>query len=60
MGVMTDALNRLFSNDLTPLRVVRDIGLGIVERLPWLKSMFIGEAAGLGGELPRLLKGEAL
>ena len=60
MGVMTDALNRLFSNDFTPLRVMRDVGLGIVDRLPRLKSLFIGEAAGLGGELPKLLKGEPL
>jgi 2-octaprenyl-6-methoxyphenol hydroxylase len=60
MGVMTDLLNRLFSNDFMPLRVVRDVGLGIVDRLPRLKSMFINEAAGLGGELPKLLKGEAL
>jgi 2-octaprenyl-6-methoxyphenol hydroxylase len=60
MGVMTDVLNRLFSNDFVPLRVVRDVGLGIVDRLPRLKSMFINEAAGLGGELPRLLRGEAL
>jgi 2-octaprenyl-6-methoxyphenol hydroxylase len=60
MGVTTDVLNRLFSNDLTPLRVVRDVGLGLVDRLPRLKSLFIGEAAGLGGELPRLMRGEAL
>ena len=60
MGVMTDVLNRLFSNDLTPIRAVRDIGLGIVDRLPRLKTLFIGEAAGLGGELPKLLRGEAL
>jgi 2-octaprenyl-6-methoxyphenol hydroxylase len=60
MGVMTDALNRLFSNNLTPLRVSRDVGLGIVDRLPRLKKLFISEAAGLGGELPKLLKGEAL
>jgi 2-octaprenyl-6-methoxyphenol hydroxylase len=60
MGVTTDVLNRLFSNDLMPLRVVRDVGLGIVDRLPRLKSLFIKEAAGLGGELPKLLKGEAL
>ncbi len=60
MGVMTDVLNRLFSNDFGPLRALRDIGLGIVDRLPRLKTLFIGEAAGLGGELPKLLKGEAL
>jgi 2-octaprenyl-6-methoxyphenol hydroxylase len=60
MGVTTDLLNRLFSNDLAPLRAMRDIGLGIVDRLPRLKRMFIGEAAGLGGELPKLMRGEAL
>jgi 2-octaprenyl-6-methoxyphenol hydroxylase len=60
MGVTTDVLNRLFSNDFSPLRAARDIGLGIVDRLPRLKTMFIGEAAGLGGELPKLLRGEAL
>ena len=60
MGVMTDVLNRLFSNDISPVRALRDIGLGIVDRLPKLKQMFIGEAAGLGGALPKLLRGEAL
>jgi len=60
MGMMTDVLNRLFSNDITPLRALRDIGLGLVDRLPRLKQMFIGEAAGLGGALPKLLKGEAI
>ena len=60
MGVMTDALNRLFSNDIAPLRMVRDIGLGLVDRLPRLKSALIGEAPGLTGDLPKLLKGEAL
>jgi 2-octaprenyl-6-methoxyphenol hydroxylase len=60
MGVTTDVLNRLFSNDISPLRAVRDIGLGIVDRLPRLKNLFIGEAAGFGGDLPKLLRGEAL
>jgi 2-octaprenyl-6-methoxyphenol hydroxylase len=60
MGVMTDVLNRLFSNDIGPLRAIRDIGLGIVDRLPKLKGLFIGEAAGLGGALPKLLRGEAI
>jgi len=60
MGMMTDVLTRLFSNDVMPLRTVRDFGLGIVDRLPRLKTLFIGEAAGLGGTLPKLLKGETL
>jgi 2-octaprenyl-6-methoxyphenol hydroxylase len=60
MGFATNSLNVLFSNKSTLLRSVRDIGLGIVDRLPPLKDVFIRQAAGLTGEVPRLLKGEAL
>jgi 2-octaprenyl-6-methoxyphenol hydroxylase len=60
MGVATNSLNLLFSNKSTLLRTVRDIGLGFVDRTPPLKNLFIREAAGLTGEVPRLLKGEAL
>jgi 2-octaprenyl-6-methoxyphenol hydroxylase len=60
MGVATDGLNRLFSNRSDVLRFTRDLGLGLVDRLPGLKRLFIREAAGLVGEVPRLLKGEAL
>ena len=60
MGVATNALNFLFSNDSALLRGVRDFGLGLVDRLPPLKNAFINQAAGLAGETPRLLKGEGL
>jgi 2-octaprenyl-6-methoxyphenol hydroxylase len=60
MSVSTDVLNRLFSNRSDVLRLARDIGLGLVDRLPALKRMFIREAAGLLGEVPKLLRGEAL
>ncbi|SHN74558.1 ubiquinone biosynthesis hydroxylase [Bradyrhizobium erythrophlei] len=60
MGFATNSLNFLFSNESTLLRTVRDIGLGLVDRAPPLKSLFIRQAAGLAGEVPRLLKGEAL
>ncbi|MEE8297589.1 MAG: FAD-dependent monooxygenase [Hyphomicrobium sp.] len=53
-----DGLNRLFSNDRALIRSGRDFGLGLVDRMPMLKRFFVGEAAGLTGELPRLLKGE--
>ena len=56
----THSLNLLFSNESKLLRAVRDIGLGIVDRAPPLKNLFIRQAAGLTGEVPRLLKGEAL
>jgi 2-octaprenyl-6-methoxyphenol hydroxylase len=60
MGVATDSLNRLFSNRSDVLRLVRDIGLGLVERTPPLKRLFIREAAGFTGDVPKLLRGEAL
>jgi 2-octaprenyl-6-methoxyphenol hydroxylase len=60
MGAATDGLNRLFSNQSSALRLVRDVGLGLVDRLPALKQLFIREAAGLVGEVPKLLKGEML
>ena len=60
MGLATNSLNFLFSNKSTLLRTVRDIGLGLVDRAPPLKNMFIRQAAGLSGEVPRLLRGEAL
>jgi 2-octaprenyl-6-methoxyphenol hydroxylase len=61
MGVTTDVLNRLFSNDVTPLRVLRDVGLGVVDRLPGLKSFFIRQAEGTTGNgHPRMLVGQRI
>src|SRR6476646_11649920 len=60
MGIATDGLNRLFSNHSDVLRLARDIGLGLVERMPALKRMFIREAAGFTGDVPKLLRGETL
>src|ERR1700733_1320659 len=60
MGLATDGLNRLFSNRSDVLRLVRDVGLGLVERVPNLKRLMIREAAGLVGEVPKLLRGEVL
>lgn len=60
MAATTDILNRLFSNDLGPVRMLRDVGLGLVDRLPGLKRFFIGQAAGMNDRMPRLMRGEAL
>jgi 2-octaprenyl-6-methoxyphenol hydroxylase len=60
MGLATDGLNRLFSNRSDVLRLFRDVGLGMVDRLPGLKRLFMREAAGLFGDVPKLLRGEAL
>ena len=57
MGVVTDVLNRLFSNDSSVLRMARTFGLGVVDRLPRLKRQFIDQAAGRGPSTPNLLRG---
>jgi Ubiquinone biosynthesis hydroxylase, UbiH/UbiF/VisC/COQ6 family len=60
LSAVTDGLTRLFSNDIVPVRIVRDLGLGIVDRILPLKKFFMRHAMGDVGTLPRLLKGERL
>jgi 2-octaprenyl-6-methoxyphenol hydroxylase len=57
---VTDGLNRLFSSDLAPMRLARDLGLGIINELPPLKRFFMRHAMGVVGDLPRLVRGQAL
>jgi 2-octaprenyl-6-methoxyphenol hydroxylase len=59
-ATVMDGINRLFSNDSAPLRAIRDLGLGLVDRAPGLKRFLVREAAGGTGDVPRLLKGEGL
>ena len=56
----TDGLNRLFSNALPPVRLARDLGLAAVNRIPPLKRSLMRHAMGVVGDLPRLMRGEAL
>jgi 2-octaprenyl-6-methoxyphenol hydroxylase len=53
---ITDGLNRLFANDLLPLRLARELGLGMVERIAPLKGFFMRHAMGLLGDLPRVMR----
>jgi len=55
---VTDVLNRLFSNDVEPLHLARDIGLAAVNKMPDLKKLFMRHARGTVGKLPKLLNGE--
>jgi len=57
---MTDGLNRLFSNDIKPLRLARDLGMAAVNQLPPLKKFFMRHAMGLVGDLPRLMRNRPL
>ncbi len=60
LAFIMDAMNRLFSNDFGPLRLARDLGLGLVNQVPPLRRFFMRQAGGSVGELPQLLRGEPL
>lgn len=60
MAMVTDGMNRLFSNDIAPLRAARDFGLGVVDRLPPVKDFLISRAAGIERGGPKLLLGHPL
>ena len=60
LALATDLFNRLFTNDLAPVRLVRDAGMALVNRIGPARRFFMQEAGGATGELPRLLRGEAL
>lgn len=60
LAVATDAFNKLFSNDNPLLRMGRDLGMGVINSVPSLRRTFIREAAGLTGDLPKLMTGRAL
>jgi 2-octaprenyl-6-methoxyphenol hydroxylase len=59
LSVATDGLNRLFSNDIAPLRILRDVGMGLVDSFGPARRFFMRHAGGDVGKLPRLMKGEA-
>ena len=60
MLAATDVLNRLFSNNIAPIRAARDIGLAAVNAVPPLKRLFMRHAMGVVGDLPKLLRGQPL
>jgi len=60
MAVATDGINRLFSNDNPVLRAGRDMGLGLVNAIGPLRRGLMRQAAGLSGEMPRLMRGQPL
>jgi 2-octaprenyl-6-methoxyphenol hydroxylase len=60
LAAVTDGLNRLFSNEVAPLQLLRDLGLAMVDRLAPVKRFLMRDAMGITGNLPRLVRGEAL
>jgi len=60
LTAVTDGLNRLFTMELPPVRLVRDLGLAAVNRAPLAKRFLMRHAMGLVGDAPRLVRGTAL
>jgi 2-octaprenyl-6-methoxyphenol hydroxylase len=60
LAAATDGFTRLFSNDNPLLRLARGAGMSAVDRMGPARRFFMQEAGGATGELPRLLRGEAL
>ena len=56
LALATDTFNRLFSNNNPLLRAARDIGMAAINATPTLRRGFIREAAGLTGDLPKLMQ----
>jgi 2-octaprenyl-6-methoxyphenol hydroxylase len=57
---LTDGLNRLFSTDLAPARLLRAAGLNALGLLAPLRHLAMRRGMGLAGDLPKLARGEAL
>ncbi len=60
MALATDVFDRLFSTDLAPVRLARGLGMAAVNRIAPARRYFMQSAGGAAGDLPRLLRGEAL
>ena len=58
LALGTDAVNRLFSNDVPPVRLARAAGLAAVNRIPPLRRFFMRQAGGDLGRLPALMGSE--
>lgn len=60
MALVMDGFNKVFSNDFGPLRQWRGRGMALIDAIPPARKFFMREAAGGSGDMPKLLKGEAL
>lgn len=60
LAAVCDGLVHLFSNNIPPIRLARDLGMGLVNRLPPVKRFFMKHAMGVVGDLPRMIRGQPL
>ncbi|MDP1975146.1 MAG: UbiH/UbiF/VisC/COQ6 family ubiquinone biosynthesis hydroxylase [Alphaproteobacteria bacterium] len=58
--ILMHGLVKLYDIDFKPLSIIRNIGLGLVNRLPPLKHAMMREAMGAGSTQPKLMRGETL
>jgi len=57
LAAVCDGLVHLFSNSIPPVRLARDLGMAVVNRLPPVKRFFMRHAMGVVGDLPRMIRG---
>lgn len=55
-----DTVNRIFSSDNAALRLGRGLGMAVISGLPGLRRGFVRQAAGLAGQMPKLMTGQPL
>ena len=60
MMTVMDLFYRTFSNQILPVKFLRNLGLGLAERITPLKNKVMRGAMGLEGRLPKLAKGETI
>lgn len=59
-SVIMDGFVRLFSNGNPLLRTVRDVGMGMFNRIPALRQFVMEDAGAATGDLPKLLRGQEI
>ena len=60
MALGMEFFDKLFSNDIKPLRAARSLGLAAVNAAGPARRFFMKYAGGGAGDLPKLLRGESL
>ncbi|AMK78737.1 MULTISPECIES: UbiH/UbiF/VisC/COQ6 family ubiquinone biosynthesis hydroxylase [Methylomonas] len=60
MMTLMDVFYRSFSNDILPLKLLRNLGLGLAQRITPARNKAMKAAMGLEGRLPKLARGEHL
>jgi len=60
MMTVMDVFYQVFSNEILPIKLIRNLGLGLAERLLPAKNKVMRSAMGLEGKLPKLARGEPI